>query len=304
MRNARAFISCGQKDDKEKTVGISVENYFKKRGFETYFAERVHSPDALTENIFKFLRQSEYFVFVDFKRDPINSKGYRGSLFVNQEIAIATFLKLQGMGFYEKGTMREGILGYHIHNARPFEDGREIIEILNAETKNWDIDSVNELKIRYDPESTGRDIRLNEPRGRLSDWYHLEIRNRDKSRHAFSCYGYVTKIKDLKRKRECEVPTRELIWSGTGDIVVNTMGGTKRELDAFYVIHGHNRIRFNQRPWTTTRPQYRLPDLPQGKYLVEYTVVSSTFETVSQTFILRFEGSTEDIEFGEERRPT
>jgi len=63
MRNARVFISCGQKNRREKNIGKTVEEFFRKRGFETYFAERVHSPDALTENIFKFLKQSEYFVF-------------------------------------------------------------------------------------------------------------------------------------------------------------------------------------------------------------------------------------------------
>lgn len=135
MRNARVFISCGQRDDREKTVGKSVEDYFKGKGFETYFAERVHSSDALTENIFKSLTQSEYFVFIDFRREKINEKGFRGALFVNQEIAIATFLKLQGIGFCEKGTKREGILTYHIYNEFPFEDETEIIEILEEETK-------------------------------------------------------------------------------------------------------------------------------------------------------------------------
>ena len=96
MRKARVFISCGQSTDREKNIGLAVEAYFKnERRFETYFAERVHSSDALTENIFSFLSQSEYFIFIDFKRDSIGGNDYRGSLFVNQEIAIATFLKLQ-----------------------------------------------------------------------------------------------------------------------------------------------------------------------------------------------------------------
>lgn len=68
MRNARVFISCGQKTKTEVNIGRSVEDYFRGREFETYFAERVHSSEALTENIFRFLRQSEYFVFIDFKR--------------------------------------------------------------------------------------------------------------------------------------------------------------------------------------------------------------------------------------------
>lgn len=67
MRKARVFISCGQSNKREKRIGFAVESYFKNdRKFETYFAERVHSPEALTESIFSFLQKSEYFVFIDF----------------------------------------------------------------------------------------------------------------------------------------------------------------------------------------------------------------------------------------------
>jgi len=300
MRKARVFISCGQRTGREIEIGKSVEHFFKSNKFETYFAERVHSSDALTDNIFKFLRQSEYFVFIDFKREKINEEEFRGSLFVNQEIAIATFLKLEGLGFCEKGTKREGILDYHIYNEFPFEDETEIIEILKKETKKWDINSVNELKIIYDPKSTSRNIIIKDhPQQPLSDWYHLEIKNRNKSKHAFLCHGYVTRIKDLNSKAEFEIPTNELIWSGIGNVMVNIMGGTKRELDAFYIIHGENRIRFHQRLLTTTSPQYHLPNLPQGKYLIEYTIISSNFEKVSQNYILEFGGSVKDVVFKE-----
>lgn len=300
MRNARVFISCGQKTKREIKIGKSVEDYFKSNEFETYLAEKVHSSDALTENIFKFLRQSEYFVFIDFKREKINKKESRGSLFVNQEIAIATFLKLHGIGFCEKGTKREGILTYHIYNEFPFEDETQIIKRLEKETKKWDKNSVNELKIIYNPESTSRNITLtNHPQQPLSNWYHLEIKNRNKSKHAFSCLGYITRIKDLNNNTEYEIPTHELIWSGIGGIMVNIMAGTKRELDAFYIIHGENQIRFHQRTLATTNPRYRLPNLPQGKYLIEYTIISSNFEKVSQNYILEFEGSVQDVVFRE-----
>ena len=149
MRNARIFISCGQSTDREIKIGKFVEDYFRDRKFETYFAERVHSSDALTENIFKFLKKSEYFIFIDFKREKISENIFRGSLFVNQEIAIATFLELPGIGFTEKGVKREGILNYQIYNEFVFEDGLEISKVLEEETKRWDKDSVNELEIIY-----------------------------------------------------------------------------------------------------------------------------------------------------------
>ena len=150
MRRARVFISCGQRTNREITIGKSVEDYFIERGFNTYFAERVHSSDALTENIFRALRNSEYFLFIDFRREKIeeDEDQYRGSLFVNQEIAIATFLGLTGVGFCENLIKREGILEYHIYNEHYFEDGTEIINKLKELTKDWDPTSVNELEIQ------------------------------------------------------------------------------------------------------------------------------------------------------------
>ena len=118
MRKARVFISCGQRTDREKNIGMEVDRHFKKRGFDTYFAEKVHSPEALTEHIFTYLRNSEYFVFIDFKREKINENDYRGSLFVNQEIGISTFLKIPGIGFHEKNVKREGILNFQIYNVK------------------------------------------------------------------------------------------------------------------------------------------------------------------------------------------
>lgn len=321
MRNARVFISCGQRTEKEIKIGKAVQDYFSKsrkdyfsksRKFETYFAERVHSSDGLTENIFKYLRESEYFVFIDFKREKINEKytytwkipfidhkkELRGSLFANQELAIATFLKLQGICFCEKGIKREGIMDYQIYNAFPFKDGTEIIKILEKETEKWDINSVNELKIIYNPESTTRSIPItNDPRKPPSDWYHLEIKNRNKSKHAISCFGYATRITDLNKNKEYDIPTNELMWSGIRDIRVNILGNTKRDLDAFYIIHGENKIHFHQRPLGTTNPKYCLPDLQKGKYLIEYTIISSNFEKVSQNYILEFGGSEKGIIF-------
>jgi hypothetical protein len=301
MRNARVFISCGQGAEREREIGKFVEDFFKGRGFETYFAERVHSPDALTENIFKFLRNSEYFIFIDFKRDSISATEYRGSLFVNQEIAIATFLGLPGFGFAEKGVKREGIAGYQIYNPIPFEDGTTIIKNLENLTRNWDKNFANELKITFDPSTVSRNMILqNHPNNPRSDWFHLNVHNRHHDKHALSCLAYISKIKDILHDREVAVPvTVELIWSAIGDISANILARSIRQVDAFFWIHGEDQIHFHSRPLGTTNQRYQLPSLAKGRYLIEYTVVASSFETVHQTFLLQFEKSGEEITFRE-----
>jgi len=290
MRRARVFISCGQWNDREIAIGRSVQRYLSER-FDTYFAERVHSSDALTTNIFRALRNSEYFVFIDFKRDKISNEQYRGSLFVNQEIAIATFLGLSGAGFCEKYVKREGILQHHIYNASEFEDGTQIINQLQEITGNWDPTSVNELEIQKGG-SPMKGVRLdNHPEKPLTDWYHLTIKNNSKTKHAFSVHGYVTRIMNLDKGKELQIPTNELIWSGLGEISSNIVSGTSRDLDAFFLMQGQNKIRFHQRPLSTNNPNYLVPNLQTGKYVLHYTVISSNFETVSKEFRLEFGGS-------------
>lgn len=298
MRKARVFISCGQRADREKNIGMEVDRYFKERGFDTYFAEKVHSPEALTEHIFTFLKESEHFVFIDFKREKINEKDYRGSLFVNQEIGISTFLKIPGIGFHEKNVKLEGILKFQIYNSFPFEDGTEIIAKLRDETSNWDPNSINELHMLHDSANNHKNIVLtNHPNTPLTNWWHIEVENRNKRKHAISCMAYLSKITNLQTNNVINIPTIELIWSGLGDYSVNIMANGKREFDAIFIIHDENKIRFQSRGLTTNSPRFQLPILDNGEYLLEYTVVSSNFETISREFILKHLGMYGDIDF-------
>ena len=216
MRKARVFISCGQRTEREKRIGSAVEQHFRGRGFDAYFAEKVHSPKALTDHIFRSLEASEYFVFVDFKRDRLPDDDFRGSLFVNQEFAIATFLEVPGLGFQEIGVRREGIADYQIWNPLPFEGESDILKQLPDQTKDWDPDSVNELFIEYDTTDVNEVLIANQPGTPKIKSHHLRVANRNRRKHAFSCTGYVTKIVDLENAVDLDIPTNELIWSGVG----------------------------------------------------------------------------------------
>lgn len=297
MRKARVFISCGQRTDREKKIGLEVERYFRERGFTTFFAEKVHSPEALTEHIFTFLKNSEYFVFIDFKREKIFEEDFRGSLFVNQEIGISIFLKLPGVGFIEKGVKREGILDYQIYNAFPFEDGTEIISRLREETKAWDPNSVNELFLSFDPHKVSKNVIINNDPKILTDWWHIAVKNRNKSKHAFSCLAYLTEIEDVKVGKIFELPSIELNWSGLGDYTVNIMADGNREFDAFFIIQKENKIRFQTRALMTTNPRFHLPSLGNGTFMLEYSIVSSNFQVAHRKFLLKHLGAYRDIEF-------
>lgn len=296
MRKARVFISCGQRSSREKSIGNAVEKYFRERGFEAYFAERMHSPEGLTDHIFRFLQSSEYFVFIDFKRDALDDKSFRGSLFVNQEIALATYLKIQGMGFMEKGVRREGVLDYQIWNPIEFETGSDILSRLSQETSTWDANSVNELFIDYDHSKVSRNVTITNNNNKpLSDWHHISIKNRNKIKHAFSCSGFLESILNLDNGKEIPVPTVEMIWSGFGAHEANIIAGGERELDAFFVMHEENDIRFNQRSPLTTEKRFWMPTLTQGIYLFKYSIISDNFLPVSRSFKITHSGMSMDV---------
>src|SRR6266496_784782 len=99
---ARVFMSCGQRDKEEKRIAALMEEKLVSLGFEPYVAIHKQSTGSLMKNILKALKDCEYYLFIDFKREQIIPEAnkdksmptnYRGSLFSNQELAIAAYLE-------------------------------------------------------------------------------------------------------------------------------------------------------------------------------------------------------------------
>jgi len=298
MRKAKVFISCGQRDDREKQIGAAVERYFKdERHFDTFLAAETHSPEALTECIFRQLEESEYFIFIDPKREGIGPKRHRGSLFVNQEIALASYLKIPSLGFSEAGVSREGIAGYQILNPIPFSNKEDILAHLAEKTSKWDPTSVNELWL-----STGsvhRNYRIeNLPDKPLSDWWHINVHNRNKQKHALACSVYLSSIEDLATHKVGEAPSAELQWAYYPDLFsVTILSNRKREGDGFFVLHEAQIISFNARGTGSSSPFAQMPVLGKGIYRLEYLVTSSNFRLARTFFILDFSKSIDSISF-------
>ena len=120
-RKARVFISCGQqKGTDEVEVAHKVAEKLEEMDFEPYIAVEEQTLKGMKENIFRRLSESEYFIFIDFKRERLfklkngsfdDTGKHRGSLFSHQELAIATFLDVKPLLFREKEVKEDdGIL--------------------------------------------------------------------------------------------------------------------------------------------------------------------------------------------------
>lgn len=136
----QVFISCGQQSEEEISLGKAISKAVKDRtGIDGYFAEYQHSLDGLTRNIFNAMHSASAFIAVMHRRDKmhIDSLQFRGSVWVEQEIAIAAFL-VQSLGlrlparvYVQKGIVREGVRGYIHLNPIEFERNEDVINDLN-----------------------------------------------------------------------------------------------------------------------------------------------------------------------------
>jgi hypothetical protein len=74
--NARVFISCGQRQDDEIDIAEKIALELQNMGFEPYIAVKEQTLKGFTENILPRLDESEYYIFIDFKREQLidNSK--------------------------------------------------------------------------------------------------------------------------------------------------------------------------------------------------------------------------------------
>jgi hypothetical protein len=113
------FISCGQYREYEKDLGRALKAAADNAGYQGYFAENENTLQNLTTNIFGKLFQCAAFVGVMHHRgefaDAEGRKHIRGSVWVEQEVAIAAFLadvlkrKIEVLMYLHRGISFEGV---------------------------------------------------------------------------------------------------------------------------------------------------------------------------------------------------
>ena len=124
---ARVFISCGQVDD-ERVVALQIADELSELGLETYVATRINSIFEINSDIIRQLKNSDYYLFANFKREELLDRDgkptgkFRGSLFSNQELAIAYALSFERMLIVnQEGVQNEGMLAYFGINTDRFK---------------------------------------------------------------------------------------------------------------------------------------------------------------------------------------
>jgi hypothetical protein len=117
---SRVFLSCGQCPN-EKAVAGSLERLLKRKGYDVYVAINAQTLLEINAGIILELKNSDCYLFVNFRREQIG-EAYRGSLFSNQELAIAYALGFDRiLVVNQNGVQPEGMLRYIGINTETFE---------------------------------------------------------------------------------------------------------------------------------------------------------------------------------------
>ncbi len=143
----KVFISCGQNSKKERKIAAEIKAWLENSqvGYSAYTAIQVQNLYDINNAIVKELITSDYYIFIDFRRESIGwsslfRKKFRGSLFSHQELALAYNLGFDKVIFLqEDGVVPEGFLKYIQSNSRIFKKRNQILSLIQEEimNKNW-----------------------------------------------------------------------------------------------------------------------------------------------------------------------
>jgi hypothetical protein len=163
MEKPLIFISCGQYTPEEAALGTAIARFItEETPYASYFAEEQNTLDGLVTNILGALDRAVGFIAVMHKRGTVTVPGgtlERGSVWVEQEIAIAAFAQhvlkrsIEVALYLQTGIALEGIRQQLRLKAVQFNTAEEILADLPERLRSWRLEGRRygklSLKARY-----------------------------------------------------------------------------------------------------------------------------------------------------------
>jgi hypothetical protein len=144
------FISCGQSSHSERQLGKEIAKLVEEvAGCTAHFAENQSSLDGVTENILKRLNDAVAFIAIMHPHGSVSNPSERdnswtrGSVWVEQEIAIAAFISqaldrpMKVRCYVHKDIRREGLRDKLHLNPKEFVEDSEILDDLATFLQGW-----------------------------------------------------------------------------------------------------------------------------------------------------------------------
>jgi len=247
---------------------------------------------GLKENLFEQLSRSEYFLFVDFKRERLDGTDvHRGSLFSHQELAVASFLDIEVLAFQEQGTkLTDGILGFIQANAISFSERNKLPDLVadyvekRINDGRWDPRWRNELALERRPEDLSDPVIRDT--GKAGRFFHIRVHNRYRTKTALNCYAYLEKASALDS--DSDIPLRPVEFKWEGYILPNAHihAKTVRRFDAFWILHEDpTQLQFN--PFCDAWPFLPKIGGANSQYKLTYLVLADNFPPARRSLVLK-----------------
>ncbi len=141
------FISCGQATEEESALGTEVADLVRDlTGWEPYFAEEQRNLMPITTNLFAQLADCVGYIAILHRRGevtmPNGARISRASVWVEQEIAIASFLahekrNIRLQAYVERGIHLEGVREKIQVNPVEFGSSMEVVQHLKKTLPAW-----------------------------------------------------------------------------------------------------------------------------------------------------------------------
>lgn len=279
-------------------IANAIADGLEQLGFDPYIAVQEQTLRGLKENIFEQLTKSEYYIFVDFKREQLQKTDppvCRGSLFSHQELALASFLDIPLVALQESGVKQDdGILRFLQANALPFSDRNLVPDVIASEVqkRNWDPHWRNELVLERElGQFSDAQRMIPNAQVELGRFFHVTVRNRHRHKTARNCYVYLERVINLDNSVEIPVKAVELKWAGYIMPNAHIPPGHTRRFDSFWRFHGSPTVvRFNV---YADSSEYipKMPTHDEARYELSYLVVADNFPSSRGSFLLNLRNS-------------
>lgn len=285
------FISCGQANDKERQVAESIRRWFRKRGFEPYVAIHAQSLADVNSGIIRELKRSDFYVFIDFRREKLSvgrtggsrraKPVYRGSLFTNQELGIAHFLGFDKVVFLQqKGVVLEGLLRYMGSNAATFRSISEVPAIVEklVEERGWTPvysrhlvvgDSHWTPELNYHDHTGGKRVRV----------FELDIHNRRNDLAALSAVARLRRLRLPDGSTQTDLDTSPLKAVGQYGFV-HTIWPERHVAWDLFAVHTEELSTVSLNSALDVIPRRPLISVP-GDYLLTYEIFAVNFPVLT-----------------------
>jgi len=152
------FVSCGQYTQEEKKLGTDISDFItKETPYKPYFAEDQNTLDGLVTNILGNLDQAAGLIAIMHDRGTVttpNGAITRGSVWIEQEIAIAAFIQhvlkrnIEVVLYAQEGIELEGIRQQLRLKPVSFKTATDILTDLPGRLGSWQLESRRKASLK------------------------------------------------------------------------------------------------------------------------------------------------------------